>query len=441
MHELAEQRHAEHKLNRAEKRNKQYAERLPVFYPVRIHAEQHGRCEHIDDVRQAVGRLHIAARLEHKHHDDAPDEAGLVYELNIGLTLGVEGVLYLHVRHEVEVDGLAYEVIRAGDYRRGRDDCRDERHDNGDWSEHRREHLEEGVHPLKVQISGVGGAFDKPRALTEIVQQQTELYKRPAYKHVRPPHMTHIGIQRLRAGIGEKHRTEDGKSGGVIRPEDEPYRPHGVERAQNVRHTADAVQPLHGEEQKPDYHYRPHQVFKLPAACALEEEDGGNNDRGDDHNGEMPLSEQTVEHWDAAHALNRCRHRDRRHQHAVGEERRAANHRRYDQIFPALLDESVDGENAALAVVVRTHGDHDVLHGREQGYCPEYHGQYAENKFAAHAGHAAAALQHRLHDVQGGSAYIAVDKPYRDNAHCGACLFTVSVSVHPDLLCFFEEYM
>ena len=73
-------------------------------------------------------------------------------------------------------------------------------------------------------------AFKCKESLTQIVEDQTGLNKRPAEINIFLAYMTHIRIQRFRTGGGQKYAAENHKTRFVIRAQQYLHRINGVER-------------------------------------------------------------------------------------------------------------------------------------------------------------------------------------------------------------------
>ena len=177
---------------------------------------------------------------------------------------------------------------------------------------------------------------------------------------------------------------------------------HDRER-ENVRHASD---PQKG---KPEQHDRPEGLSDPAGAGVLNREERRDDDQRDDDDLPLAGAEKAVHALDAAKALHGGGNRDRRGQNAVGQQGRAAQHRRDDQPLGAVPDQRVEGEDPALAVVVRLHGDQYILERREQGDGPDHQGEGTDDKIPVDLCDASVALEDRLHDVHGRGADVAVD--------------------------------
>ncbi len=100
---------------------------------------------------------------------------------------------------------------------------------------------------------------------------------------------------------------------------------------------------------------------------------------------------------------------DGRGQHAVDQQGGAAQHGRKDQPLAAVFHQRVEGEDAALTVVVGLHGDEHVLDGGQQRDGPDHQRQRADDEGLVGLTDAAVPLQDGFHHVHGGGADVAVD--------------------------------
>ena len=80
-------------------------------------------------------------------------------------------------------------------------------------------------------------------------------------------------------------------------------------------------------------------------------------------------------------------------------------------------NQRIQGEDAAFALVVDTHGDEHVFDGGDQRYRPEHQRQHAEHGLTVGVGDAALAGKERLRGVQGRCSDVAVDHAERDDGH------------------------
>ena len=113
--------------------------------------------------------------------------------------------------------------------------------------------------------------------------------------------------------------------------------------------------------------------------------------------------------------LDRGEHRDRRRDHRVAEEHRGTEDAEPDQppaqpplAFGPAGDQRSEREDAALAVVVRTHDQHHVLERDDDDQRPEHERQQAVDVGLVER-HAVRAAEDLAHRVQRRGADVAVD--------------------------------
>lgn len=142
-----------------------------------------------------------------------------------------------------------------------------------------------------------------------------------------------------------------------------------------------------------------------------------------------PAPQQVIHGGDAAQTLHGGGDGDGGSQYAVCQQGRAAQHGRDDQPLAAVFYQGVEGEDTALAMVVRFHGDEYVLDGGQQRDGPDHQGQRSDNESLVRLADTAVPLQDGFHHVHRGGADIAVDDAdgHQDHAQLkfvpGGCLF------------------
>lgn len=166
-------------------------------------------------------------------------------------------------------------------------------------------------------------AADYPRALTEIVEDEAELDKRPAQIDILPTHMAHVGVERLRAGGGEEHAAEYHEADLVIGAEKHPHGVDGVKGAQHGGHVEDPYRTHRREEEEPCEHDGTEGLAYSARPRALEREKHGDYNERYDHDGELPAAEQLVHAGNAPETLDRRGDGDGGGEYAVREQRRA----------------------------------------------------------------------------------------------------------------------
>ena len=310
---------------------------------------------------------------------------------------------------KIQQDGLGHQRIRAGDEGLGSDDSRGGAEDDREGTQRLGKHEKEGVQICNLGKPGIPTALNDPGTLTEVVQNQAELHEGPAEVDVFLPHVAHIGIEGLRAGGGEEDAAEDHEPQFVRRAQQDP---DGIDRIEGPEHDREGenVQPA-GDSQKgkPEQHNRTEGLPDPAGAGVLDREECRDDDQRDDDDLPLAGAEKAVHALNAAKAFHGGGNRDRRGQDAVGQQGRATQHRGDDQPLGAVPDQRVEGEDPALAVVVRLHGDQYILERREQGDGPDHQGEGTDDEIPVDLCDASVALEDRLHDVHGRGADVAVD--------------------------------
>lgn len=313
------------------------------------------------------------------------------------------------MRQQVEAYRLGHERERTGYQRLRRDDRGRRAEHYRQRAQHLGQHLEEGVEHLNALKLRVALIADEPRALTEIIEYQAYFHERPRGIDIVRTDMTHVGVERFRACRGEEHAAEDHKADLVVGAVQHLHRVHGVKCLQHGRQVEYVHKSGDAEEAEPDEHDGAEGLADAARSGALHEKQREDYRKRQDYHAGLPRAEERVHHGVGAQTLDRRRHRDRGGQYAVGQHRRAADHRRKDQPLAAAAHQRVQREDAALAVVVGAHGDENVLYRRQQGYRPDNERQRADDQLLRGLREAAVALDDRLHDVHRRGADVAVD--------------------------------
>ena len=409
--EFAEAGEEEDRLDRAEDQQQPDAREPLAADLAQVDGDEQRGHQHGHGDGEAVGRFHPRAGAEVEHHHAAADPEDGVDRGDIELALGLGGVADLQVGQQVEQDSLGHQRVGAGDEGLGGDDRGRRAEDDGEGAQRRRKHQEEGVEVFNGVEGAVGLVLDDPGALAQIVEDQAELDEGPAEVDVLLADVAHVGIQRFGAGGGEEDAAEDHEARLVVGAEEHA---HGVERVEGAQHCGqrrDVQQAGDAEEGEPEQHHRAEGLADAAGAGVLDGEEHGDDEQGDEHHLGLARAEKAAHGIDAAQALDRGGHGDGRREHAVGQQRGAAQHGGQDQPFAAVLHQRVERENAALAVVVGLHGNQHVFDGGQQGDGPDHEGQGADEEALVHVGDAAVALQDGLHHVHRRGADVAVDDP------------------------------
>ena len=423
--ELAEGGDKEDRLDRAEDEQHEHGENGLAPQLEQVHRQQQRRHQHRQRDGKTVGRFDPRAGAEVEHHKAAADPEQVVDLADIELALGVGGIADLKVRQQVEQDRLGHQRVRPGDQRLGGDDRGGRAEHDGKGAQRLRQHQEEGVEIFDGRERAVAAALQDPGALAEIVEDQAQLDEGPGEINVFLADVPHVGIQRLRARRGEEHAAEDHEAQLVRGAEEDA---HGIDRVKGAQHDGqrrDVQQPRHAEETEPQQHDRPKGLADAAGAGVLDREERRDDQKRDDHDLPLARAEEAVHALDRAQTFDRRRHCHGGRQNPVGQQRRAAKHRRQDQPFAIALDQRIERKDAALTVVVRLHGDKHVFDRGQKRDRPDDERERADDKRLVHRGDAAVALEDRLHDVQRRGADVAVDDADRHEKQTEAKSFFI----------------
>ena len=232
--------------------------------------------------------------------------------------------------------------------------------------------------------------------------------------------MTHVCVERLTARDNEEDRAEREEClAGLVG--EELHRVVGVDRLEDLRRVDDLGDTEQCNRGEPDDHHWSEHLPDGTRSPALDEEephDDHDRDRDD------PGRERRGHHLKT---LDRAEHRDRRCDDAVAvEQGRAEYAERHENAgllhvaTTAGHDERSQGEDAALAPVVRPHHEHQVLHRDDDDQRPEGERADPEHVDAVHRQHVGLLSEGLLQGVQRTGTDIAVDHAERPEGE-GRC--------------------
>ena len=417
VHELAQARDEEDGLDAAEDDQHQEGRDGLLFQVLQEDEQQQRGHQHRDRDGETVGRLHAGAGAEIEHHQAAADPQHAVDRADIELPLDVRGIADFQMRQQVQQDGLRDKRVRAGDQGLGGDDRRCCAQQHGEGTQGGCQHQEEGVQVHHVPQRRVAPALDDPGTLAEIVQNQAQLDEGPAEIDVLLADVAHVRIQRLGAGGRKEDTAQDHEAELVCRAQQDPHGVNGVKGLQHHGQGKDMRGPRDAEEGEPEQHDRAEGLADAAGAGVLDREKRRDDDQGDDNDLDLARAEKAVHHFHASKAFHGGGDGDGRGQDAVGQQGRTPQHRGDDEPLAAAAHQREQREDAALAVVVRLHGDQHVFDGGQQGDGPDDEGERADDKGLVDLGDPAVALEDRLHDVHGRGADVAVDDPNGHEEH------------------------
>ena len=243
--------------------------------------------------------------------------------------------------------------------------------------------------------------------------------------------MAHVGVERLGTGGGEEAAAQDHDARVVVGAQQKGDAAHRVEAQQHRGMLEDKEQTRTAQEQEPQRHDGAKGVTDLGRADALHQEEHDDDGKRDGDDATLVIAQYGMDRGNGAQALDGRGHGNGRRQDAVGEQRGAAQHGGDDEPLAAALDQAIQGEDAALAVVVGTQRDEHVLDSGQQRDRPYDKGERAEHELLRHTSDAAVAGNERFGYIHGAGADIAVhhaqrDKHRRDahrNRSVRSCLF------------------
>ena len=264
----------------------------------------------------------------------------------------------------------------------------------------------------------VGVVGDDPGALAQVVDDEAGLHEGPGGVDVGLAHVTHVGVEGLGAGGAEEDVAQDHDAGGVeVAVEEEREAAHGVERAQDADVADDVHEARDAQEGEPQRHDGAERLADGGGSRLLHEEERAQDGQGDGHDDALVVSHDGVAEVDGAQALDGGGDRHGGGEDAVGQEGGAAHHGGDDEPLGAAPDQAIEGEDAALVVVVGLHGNQDVLDGGDERERPDDEGEGAQHHVGAHGGQSAVAAHDGLERVHRARADVSVDHTQGDEDH------------------------
>jgi hypothetical protein len=182
----------------------------------------------------------------------------------------------------------------------------------------------------------------------------------------------HVRIQRLGARHREEHGAENDERQAGMRREQLDGVP-GIDRDEYPRRLHDFNETQHGERGKPQHHDGSEQPAHFFRTAPLDGKQHHDDTQRHGNHRARQIGIQDLQALDSAEHGN-----GRRDQRVAIEQRRSQHSQRHRATRPrlggakTLLDQSHEREDAALACVVRSHDDGQVLHTHDDGQCPEH---------------------------------------------------------------------
>ena len=172
--------------------------------------------------------------------------------------------------------------------------------------------------------------------------------------------MAHVGVKRLGAGDGQKHAAEHDEAHAAVGDEElqAGQRAQGLKNDPGVRDLHEPEQSVDGEEH---HHDRPEKRRDARRAPALhkEQRDENHDRRREDIGREARI--------DLLQPFERREHRDRRRDDRVAREQSRAGDAEQEHRAGVLAErragERVERKDAAFALVVGLHQEHDIFGG------------------------------------------------------------------------------
>ena len=268
-----------------------------------------------------------------------------------------------------------------------REHAGDDRLRGDDGGEGREHHENDDVvlrHQLEEDLMHDSGILDDERALAEIVEQQARHDEaQPADADRFAAKMAHVGIQGFGAGDGQHDRAEGPENAKAL-VGDEIVGVDRIDGRQDGRvldHLPDAENAQH---QEPDQHHRSEQAADIGGAAGLQHEQGDE----DDQRQRQDIRRQGG--LGRGQALDGAHHGDGGCDDRVAVEQGQPDHRQHHDRLADLLCLAVQPagrerrqrQNAAFALVVGAHDQHDVFDGDGQRHRPEQHREHAQHMLA-----------------------------------------------------------
>ena len=205
-------------------------------------------------------------------------------------------------RQQAELDRLPHQRIGAGDDGLAGD------HGGGGGEHDERQQQRFGNQAIERILDRLG-MRQHQRALPEIVDQQRRQNEaEPGALDRLPAEMAEIGIERLAAGDGKKHRAERDQADVAVRR----HEADGVDGIDGGKHreiVADVHGAGDGDGDEPDQHHRTEEGRDPRGAAALHREQGDQDDDGERQHVVLQRRRHQFQ------ALDRRQHRDGRRDH------------------------------------------------------------------------------------------------------------------------------
>ena len=226
--------------------------------------------------------------------------------------MGLRGVADLEARQQTELHRLPGQGIGACNHRLACD------HRRGGCQHDQRQQQDFRNHPIE-------GIFKRrrigkhQRALAEIVDQKRRQHEiEPSRLDRLASEVAQIGIERLAAGHGEKHRSQRHQSDRPVREQEVNAVP-GIDRGQHRGVVVDIDEAHYRNGGEPDHHDRPEGRCDTRRTAALNREQ---RDQDEDRQRHHVVLERRRGKFEA---FDRGQYRNRRRDHGIADEHRSTD--------------------------------------------------------------------------------------------------------------------
>ena len=273
-------------------------------------------------------------------------------------------------RQESELHGLIGERVGAGDHRLAGDDGgRRGKPDHGKEGPLRIEQVERVLERL--------WACQQERPLTEIIEgERRQRHEQPGGLDRASAEMAEIGIERLAAGHGKKHRAKRGEPDPAVAPQ-EHHAVGWIERGKHAGILRDMGNAAECKRDEPDKRDRAEESRDPRRAVRLHREEAEQDQHGERDDIVFERRRGDLQ------AFDRRQHRDRRRDQGVAIEERGADDAEQDDGEALAADRAIgerhQRERAAFAVIVGAEQDQHIFDGDDQDQRPDDERQDAED--------------------------------------------------------------
>ena len=313
----------------------------------------------------------------------------------------------MHARAVAQLHGLLRQGVHAGDHGLGGDD-----RGHGRQGHHGVEH--DLRHQRVEGVEGLLRVAEEQRALAEVVEEQRgQHHDVPRQADGPGAEVAHVCVEGLAAGDAQHHRAQHHHAVHVV-DGNEAVGVDGIHGGQDVRAVEDGGHPQRGDDREPGDHQRAEDLADALGAVLLHPEQDDQDQAGAGQDEGPGLVRGHVQ------ALHGREHGDGRGDDAVAVQQRCAEDGQGDEhcvaapalVLCAALDQGQKREDAALALVVGAHDEHDVLEADHHQKRPDDEREHAQD-VSGQQRHGVLAVEAFAHGVQRAGADVAVDHAER----------------------------